>query len=236
MNSPIQPAAGDPSSLRPIRSFVRRQGRMTTGQQAALERLESRFALDALSGVLDFSAIFGRRAPLSLEIGFGNGEALIARAQRQPECNHLGIEVHRPGVGRVLMQIESLGLENVRVMSRDAVEVLREQCVPGALAEVVIEFPDPWHKLRHHKRRLVQPAFAALIAERLAHGGLLRLATDWAPYAEHMLSVLGAETGLLNLSADGTYIPRPDARPMTRFERRGERLGHAVFDLLFQRR
>lgn len=222
-------------ALRPIRSFVRRQGRMTTAQQAALERLESRYALDSLSGLIDLASAFGRVAPMSLEIGFGNGEALIARAQQKPERNHLGIEVHRPGVGRVLMQIESLGLTNVRVMSRDAVEVLREQIPAAALSELVIEFPDPWHKLRHHKRRLIQPSFANLVVERLSAGGLLRLATDWEPYAEHMLSVLNATPGLLNRSADGRYILRPESRPMTRFERRGERLGHAVFDLLFQR-
>ena len=236
MTRTLETADDTVHALRPIRSFVRRQGRMTTGQQAALERLESRYALDFLTGPIDPASAFGRVAPLSLEIGFGNGEALIARAQRQPEHNHLGIEVHRPGVGRVLMQIESLGLTNVRVMSRDAVEVLREQIPAGALSELVIEFPDPWHKLRHHKRRLVQPAFASLVVERLSIAGFLRLATDWEPYAEHMLSVLNATPGLLNLAADGRYVPRPESRPMTRFERRGERLGHAVFDLLFQRR
>lgn len=236
MSRTLETAHESAQSLRPIRSFVRRQGRMTTGQQAALERLESRYALDSLTGAIDFAAAFGRDAPLSLEIGFGNGEALIARAGQQPERNHLGIEVHRPGVGRVLMQIESLGLGNVRVMSRDAVDVLRQQIPAGALSELVIEFPDPWHKLRHHKRRLVQPAFASLVVERLSPDGMLRLATDWAPYAEHMLSVLNTTSGLLNLSADGRYIPRPESRPLTRFERRGERLGHAVFDLLFQRR
>lgn len=220
---------------RHIRSFVRREGRMTSGQKAALDRLGSRYSLDAIEGAIDFAAAFGRKAPVGLEIGFGNGEALLARAQRHPDQDYLGAEVHRPGVGCLLLQVEQLELSNVRVTSRDAVEVLRQQIAPGSLSEIVIEFPDPWHKSRHHKRRLIQPAFARLVCERLASGGLLRLATDWAPYALYMLQVLNAEPALVNLSADGDYVPRPESRPHTRFERRGERLGHRVFDLAYRR-
>ncbi len=228
----------DEASVAPprrIRSFVRREGRLTEGQRDALQRLAPQFSLDRLSGSLDLPDLFGRVAPVCFEIGFGSGTALLARAQAQAERNHLGIEVHRPGVGRVLIEIERLGLRNVRVMTRDAVEVLREQIAPVALAELVIEFPDPWHKTRHHKRRLIQPDFVRLACSRLAPGGFLRLATDWAHYAEQMREVCNAEPQLQNVAADGGFVPRPDARPVTRFEARGERLGHAVFDLAYRR-
>lgn len=208
---------------------------MTDGQKSALEHLWPRYGLEASSGPLDFSAIFGRRAPLSFEIGFGNGEALLARAQAHPERNHLGAEVHRPGVGRVLLNLERLNFPHVRVFSQDATDVLRDLIAPGALDEVVIQFPDPWHKTRHHKRRMIQPEFAQLLASRLAPEGRLRLATDWAPYARHMLEVLNAEPQLCNAATDGGFVPRPDSRPKTRFELRGERLGHAVFDLEYRR-
>lgn len=219
-----------------IRSFVRREGRMTDGQKDALARLSARYSLDALDGLIDLDAAFGRKAPVSFEIGFGAGDALLARAAARPDWNHLGVEVHRPGVGRALIRAEQQGLENLRVMTRDAVEVLREQIAARSLSEVVIEFPDPWHKKRHHKRRLVQPEFVRLVCERLAPGGVLHLATDWAQYAEQMLDVLNAEPTLQNLSAEGRHVPRPDTRPVTRFEARGERLGHEVFDLAYRRR
>jgi tRNA (guanine-N7-)-methyltransferase len=222
---------------RAVRSFVRREGRMTDGQKAALDRLFPRYSLDPIAGPLDFESVFGRRAPLSFEIGFGAGDALLARAQSRPDWNHVGVEVHRPGVGRTLIRAEQMGLENLRVMTRDAVEILRDQVAPGSLHEVVIEFPDPWHKKRHHKRRLVQPAFARLLAERLAPGGVLRLATDWAEYAVQMRDVLDAEPAFETLSTrpDGT-VERPATRPLTRFEARGTRLGHAVSDLAYRRR
>lgn len=209
---------------------------MTDGQKDALERLGPRYSLDSVDGVIDFAASFGRTAPLSLEIGFGNGDALLARAQAHPQQDHLGAEVHRPGVGRLMLQLERLGLHNVRTVSQDAVELLRAQIDDAALAEVVIEFPDPWHKSRHHKRRLVQPAFAQLLVRKLGAGGVLRLATDWEPYALHMLDVLNAEPGLVSAAPDGRFIPRPALRAKTRFETRGERLGHAVFDLEYRRR
>lgn len=228
--------AGQPHH-RAVRSFVRREGRMTDGQKAALERLSARYSLDLLEGLIDFDVAFGRRAPLSFEIGFGAGDALLARAQARPDWNHVGVEVHRPGVGRALIRAEQLGLDNLRVMTRDAVDVLRDQVAPASLDEVVIEFPDPWHKTRHHKRRLVQPGFVHLLAERLVPNGILRLATDWAEYAVQMREVLDAEPALVNLSTreDG-YVDRPATRPLTRFEARGARLGHAVFDLAYRRR
>jgi tRNA (guanine-N7-)-methyltransferase len=219
-----------------IRSFVRREGRMTDGQKAALDRLSEHYSLDSLEGPIDFDAAFGRRAPLSFEIGFGAGDALLARTQARPDWNHVGVEVHRPGVGRALIRAEQMGLDNLRVMSRDAVEILREQVAPASLAEVVIEFPDPWHKKRHHKRRLVQPAFVTLLADRLAKDGVLRLATDWAEYAVQMREVLDAEPAFATLSTrDDGYVERPATRPQTRFEARGTRLGHSVFDLAYRR-
>lgn len=225
------------SPHRVIRSFVRREGRMTDGQKAALERLSARYSLDPIEGPIDFGTAFGRVAPLSFEIGFGAGDALLARAQARPDWNHVGVEVHRPGVGRALIRAEQMGLANLRVMTRDAVEILREQVAPAALDEVVIEFPDPWHKKRHHKRRLVQAEFARLLADRLAADGVLRLATDWAEYAVQMREVLDAEPAFVTLSTreDGC-IDRPTTRPLTRFEARGERLGHSVFDLAYRRR
>ena len=222
---------------RRIRSFVRREGRMTDGQVHALERLSARYSLDTLDGMLDFDAAFGRAAPVSFEIGFGAGDALLTRAASQSDWNVVGVEVHRPGVGRVLIRAEEQGLQNLRVMTRDAVEILRTQIAPAALSEVVIEFPDPWHKTRHHKRRLVQPEFAQLLTTRILAGGVLKLATDWAHYAEQMREVLNAEPAFENLAADGSgFVARPSSRPVTRFEARGERLGHAVFDLAYRRR
>lgn len=224
----------DAPRLRPLRSFVRREGRMTDGQKAALDRLLPRFGLPP-DQPLDAERVFGRRAPLVFEIGFGTGDHLLARAQAEPERDFLGAEVHRPGVGRLLARAEASGLTNLRVFVADAVEVLRGVIPEGALEELVIQFPDPWHKKRHHKRRLIQPAFARLAASRLRVGGRLWLATDWADYAEHMLTVLNATPGLANANPEGGYVPRPASRILTRFEARGERLGHAVFDLCFIR-
>lgn len=222
--------------LRTIRSFVRREGRMTDGQREALERLAAKYSLDSVEDTLDFASCFGRSAPTSLEIGFGNGEALLHRARARPDINHLGIEVHRPGVGRLLMQVEREAITNVRVMTHDAVTVLREQVPAHSLDEIIIEFPDPWHKKRHNKRRLVQAAFVELACHRLRGGGHLRLATDWAPYADQMLAVLASQPMLENLSSSNSWVDRPQSRPVTRFEARGQRLGHAVFDLCFRRK
>lgn len=225
-----------PILRREIRSFVLRQGRMTDAQKRAFEAQWPRYGLDFDGRALDLPALFGRCAPVLFEIGFGMGDHLVARAQAEPGCDFLGAEVHRPGVGRVLNLAAKANLLNLRVTCSDAVTLLRDGIAPGALAGIVIQFPDPWHKTRHHKRRLVQPAFAALAASRLAPGGVLQLATDWQPYAEHMRQVLNAEPALRNCAADGGYVPRPAARPKTKFELRGERLGHEVFDLQYERR
>ena len=195
-----------------------------------------RFGIPFSESVLDLDAVFGRHAPRALEIGFGNGDTLIELASKAPETDFIGVEVHPPGIGHCLLAVESLGLTNVRVIAHDAVEVLAQQLAPASLDEVFIYFPDPWPKKRHHKRRIVQPAFAALVADRLNPGGTFHLATDWEPYALHMLDVLNAEPRFVNAAADGRWTGEPAAREPTRFERRGRRLGHDVFNLQYRRR
>jgi tRNA (guanine-N7-)-methyltransferase len=224
------------SEHRPIRSFVMRAGRMTGGQARALEDLWPRFGVEFVPRPLSLDAAFGRAAPRTLEIGFGNGEHMAALAAAHPERDYFGIEVHRPGVGHLLMLAATNNLGNVRVSTHDAVEVLGEQIAPGSLDEVLVLFPDPWHKKRHHKRRLIQAPFVELIASRLQSGGVLRLATDWEEYAQQMLEVLSAAQPLFaNLSPTGDWMPRPEERAPTRFEKRGARLGHGVWDLAFRR-
>jgi len=208
---------------------------MTRGQQRALEQHWARYGLDANGPVLDLDAVFGRAAPRVLEIGFGAGEALLALAAANPQHDHIGIEVHRPGVGHLLQGLAGHDLANVRIITGDAVEVLRQRIAPGALRAVLVFFPDPWPKKRHHKRRLVNAEFAALLASRLEPGGLLHIATDWEDYAEQMLRVLETTPGLRNLAGGGGFAERPAWRQNTRFERRGERLGHVVRDLLFEK-
>ena len=220
---------------RSIRSFVTRAGRVTVAQQRALELLWPRYGIEFEPQVLDLDARFGRRAPRSLEIGFGNGEHLAALAAANPDRDYLGVEVHRSGVGRLMLSLEELGLHNVRIICHDAVEVLEAQIAPDCLDEVLVLFPDPWPKKRHHKRRLIQSALVALIASRLRSGATLRLATDWEPYAQHMLDVIGACAQLANLAPHGAFIERPADRTPTRFEKRGARLGHGVWDLAFRR-
>ena len=221
---------------RPIRSFVMRTGRMTAGQTRALEDLWPRYGVEFSPQPLLLDALFGRVAPRTLEIGFGNGEHLAALATLHPERDYLGIEVHRPGVGHLLLLAATNNLTNVRASSHDAVEVLREQIAESSLDEVLVLFPDPWHKKRHHKRRLIQPPFVELIASRLRQGGVLRLATDWEEYALQMLEVLNAASALFaNLSPARDWMPRPEERAPTRFEKRGARLGHGVWDLAFGR-
>ncbi|MEX1080667.1 MAG: tRNA (guanosine(46)-N7)-methyltransferase TrmB [Halofilum sp. (in: g-proteobacteria)] len=217
--------------VRPLRSFVLREGRLTSAQQRALTELWPRYGLTP-NGTLDFSAIFGRQAPVWLEIGFGNGEALHHMAGLYPEIDFVGIEVHRPGVGRLLNALERDGLTNVRVICADASEVIRGHIARGALERVLVFFPDPWPKKRHHKRRLIQPDFTAELVRVLPSGGMLHLATDWADYAEHMQAVLTAEPGLENTADGGAR--RPEYRPQTRFELRGVNKGHAVVDLLYR--
>ena len=219
---------------RTIRSFVLRAGRMGSGQTRALQELGPRFVLPFQPTLLDFAAVFGRRAPVVLEIGFGMGDATAAIAERMPGTDFLGIEVHAPGVGALLQRIGQRQLANLRIIQHDAVEALAAMIPPASLAGVHIFFPDPWHKKRHHKRRLIQPAFVAALAQHLAPGGVLHCATDWQPYAEQMLEVLAAEPLLVNTAAG--FAPRPELRPLTKFEARGLGLGHGVWDLVFVRR
>lgn len=224
------------SKHRRIRSFVLRMGRMTAGQQRAMDELWPRFGIEYSAQPLNLDAVFGRSAPRLIEIGFGTGEALLAYAQAHPEMDCFGIEVHRPGAGHLLLQVESAALSNVRASCHDAVEVLTHQLSPGSIDAVHIFFPDPWHKARHHKRRLIQPAFADLLAQVLKPEGVLRLATDWQHYAEHMRAVLDVHPQFRNSDDATGYVPRPDDRPLTRFERRGHRLGHGVWDMAYTRR
>jgi tRNA (guanine-N7-)-methyltransferase len=219
-----------------VRSFVLRAGRITAAQERALQELWPRWGVTFTPQTLDLDALFGRVAPRVVEIGFGNGENLSQLAAAHPERDYLGIEVHRPGVGRVLLDVEQAGLSNVRLSNHDAVEVFEHQLPPGSLDEVLVLFPDPWHKKRHHKRRLLNVAFVQLLASRLKAGGVLHAATDWEPYAQEMLATFSACALLENLAADGRWVPRPASRVLTRFERRGQRLGHGVWDLIFRRR
>ena len=207
---------------------------MGTGQIRALETLAPLYTLPYRAAALDTAAAFGRDAPVVLEIGFGMGDATATIAQTLPELNFLGVEVHPPGVGALLKHIDERGLKNVRIIQHDAVEVLADMIAPASLHGVHIFFPDPWHKKRHNKRRLIQPPFVASLVTRLAPGGYLHCATDWEPYAQQMLEVLRAEPTLVN-TADG-YAPRPDYRPLTKFENRGIKLGHGVWDLVFRRK
>jgi len=217
-----------------IRSYVLRAGRVGSGQARALAELGPRFVVPWRAEPLDLATVFGRRAPLILEIGFGMGEGLAETAAAHSENDYLGVEVHTPGVGALLKQIGERNLANVRIVQHDAVDVLTHMLAPASLAGVHIFFPDPWHKKRHHKRRLIQPPLVALLASRLVPGGYIHLATDWQDYAEQMLAVLGAAPLLENTVAD--YAPRPATRPLTRFEQRGLRLGHGVWDLVFRRK
>lgn len=227
-NQPEQPRH------RPIRSFVLRQGRLTPAQQRALDEAMPRYGVAYAPQPLDLAAVFGRGDGAKIvEIGFGMGETTAAIAQAQPERDFLGIEVHTPGVGSLLKQVQAQGLENVRVVQHDAVEVLRHMIPDASLDGVHIFFPDPWHKKRHHKRRLIQAEFVGLLALKLKPGGYLHMATDWQEYAEWALDVLCAEPRLENTAQD--YAPRPAYRPLTKFERRGLRLGHGVWDLVFRR-
>ncbi len=222
-------------AARKIRSFIRREGRLTSGQQAAIAQYWAHMGLDYCCQSIDFHVLFQRAAPIVLEIGFGMGKSLVEMAHNEPEKNFLGIEVHRPGVGACLAYAQSLGLANLRVMSHDAVEVLEQMIPDESLARVQIYFPDPWHKKRHNKRRIIQPAFVHLLARKIQQGGYLHLATDWQDYAQHMQSVLKANIHYKNVSANGAFIHRPHWRPETKFEQRAHQLGHRVWDLMFQR-
>ena len=225
--------AADAAVQRPVRSFVLRQGRMSNAQRRAHAALLGQFGIPYVPAPLDLAAVFGRNAPTILEIGFGMGETTAQIAQAHPEVNYLGIEVHSPGVGSLLKLIATHGLRNVRILQHDAMEVVEHMLAPAALDGVFVFFPDPWPKKRHHKRRLIQPRFVHSLALRLKPGGVLHLATDWHDYALQMLDVLRSEP-LLQDTAEG-FVPRPQYRPLTKFEQRGLRLGHGVWDLLFRR-
>lgn len=218
---------------RRIRSFVLRQGRMTAAQQSGLELLPLKGLLRE-HGVLNAEKVFGRSAPVVLEIGFGMGTSLLQMAQAAPAKNFIGIEVHRPGVGKLLHDMADAGVENIRVYCDDAVEVLQQCIADDSLAAVQIFFPDPWHKKKHNKRRLIQPEFVQLLQRKLKPGGVLHVATDWQDYAEHILAVMQAAPGFRNGAGEG-YAPRPEHRPKTKFEQRGERLGHGVWDIIFEK-
>ena len=227
--------AEDTSKHRAIKSFVMRAGRMTEGQQRGLDQGWPKFGLQLEDGLRDFDQVFGRSAPRTFEIGFGMGHSTLEMAAASPEQDFIGVEVHRPGVGALLNGLMTQNLSNMRVYSCDALDVLRNCVADAGLDRVLLFFPDPWHKAKHNKRRIVQPAFAELVRQKLKVGGVLHMATDWQPYAEYMLEVMSAAPGYQNLAADGQYVPRPTERPTTKFERRGERLGHGVWDLKFQR-
>jgi len=218
---------------RGIKSFVQRTGRVGPGQQRALETLAPEFCIAYAPQGIDLAQVFGNPHPVVIEIGFGMGETTAQIAAARPDTNFLGVEVHVPGVGALLKRIGEQGLGNVRIVQHDAVEVLQHMIAADVLAGAHVFFPDPWHKKKHHKRRLIQPALVALLASRLKPGGILHCATDWQDYAEQMLAVLSAEPTLVNTAAG--YAPRPEMRPLTKFERRGLRLGHGVWDLVFRR-
>lgn len=221
--------------MRPIKSFVMRAGRMTEGQQRGLEQGLPVFGLELADGLRDFDQVFGRSAPRTFEIGFGMGHSTLLMAAAAPEQDFIGVEVHRPGVGALLNGALAQNLRNIRVYTCDAIDVLRDCVADASLDRVLLYFPDPWHKARHSKRRIVKAEFAELVRQKLKVGGVLHMATDWEPYAQYMLEVMQVAPGYRNLAADGRCVERPSERPVTKFERRGERLGHGVWDLKFAR-
>ena len=220
--------------MRPVRSFVLRQGRLTKGQEDALERLWPQFGVERGASLLDIDALFTKKKPVTLEIGFGDGVSLATMAANAPEQNFIGIEVHRPGVGRLLHLIEDNNLNNLRVMDDDAVEIIKNRIPDGSLDRVQLFFPDPWHKKRHNKRRIVQDDFVKLISSKLSANGIFHLATDWEEYAEHMADVMEASKDFKS-QANQPYSTKPESRPTTKFETRGLKLGHGVWDLLYQK-
>lgn len=221
--------------IRRIRSFVKRDGRLTEGQERALNEIFPHYGLALTDHTVDLDDVFQRDAPRILEIGFGNGASLSAMAENNPEQDYIGIEVHRPGVGKLLLEIERLNLKNVRVMKEDAIEVLNNMIADESLDAVYLFFADPWHKTRHHKRRIVQESFAQLLRSKLKLSGIFHMATDWEPYAKHMMRIMNETQGYENTAGKDQYLPRPEYRPLTKFEQRGQRLGHGVWDLIFKK-
>lgn len=218
-----------------IRSFVKREGRLTKGQAKALEQFWPTMGLEHKNGLLNFDEVFSRTAPVVLEIGFGMGKSLVEMAANEPDKDFVGIEVHRPGVGTCMADASEQNVTNLRVYEHDAVEVFAD-CIPNqSLDRLQLFFPDPWHKKRHHKRRIVQPEFVEKLRSKLKIGGVFHMATDWENYAENMLEVMQGAKGFKNISLSNDYVPRPENRPLTKFEQRGHRLGHGVWDLMFER-
>ena len=235
LKNSLEQAEQDGKFIRTIRSFVKREGRLTKGQASAIDQNWATMGLEHKNGLLDLSQVFGNDNDVILEIGFGMGKSLVEMAAKSPDKNFIGIEVHRPGVGACLADAAEAGVTNLRVFEHDAIEVLADCIADGSLAGLQLFFPDPWHKKRHHKRRIVQTAFAESLRQKLKIGGVFHMATDWENYAEHMLEVMQAAPGYENLSQSNDYMPRPDFRPLTKFEQRGHRLGHGVWDLMFKR-
>ncbi|OOF24301.1 MULTISPECIES: tRNA (guanosine(46)-N7)-methyltransferase TrmB [Salinivibrio] len=225
----------DGKVIRKIRSFVRREGRLTKGQEQALNECWPTMGIDFEATELDWQQVFGNGNPVVLEIGFGMGASLVEMAKNAPEKNFIGIEVHTPGVGACLMAAREAGVTNLRVMCHDAVEVFEQMLPKESLDTVQLFFPDPWHKKRHHKRRIVQLPFAEMVRDKLKVGGVFHMATDWENYAEHMIEVMDAAPHYQNIAQEGYYVPRPDDRPLTKFEQRGHRLGHGVWDIKYTR-
>lgn len=229
----IEQAQEEGKYIRKVRSFVKREGRLTNGQAKALEMYWATMGLNHSDGLLDLGKTFGNTNPVVLEIGFGMGKSLVEMAQNAPELNFIGIEVHKPGVGACIALAQESGVTNLKVYEHDAIEILAD-CIPAeSLTTVQLFFPDPWHKKKHHKRRIVQPEFVASIREKLKLGGVFHMATDWENYAECMLEDMQSSSGYKNLSSTNDYVPRPDSRPLTKFENRGQKLGHGVWDLQF---
>jgi len=236
INPQGKPASTKPVKLRRVQSFVLRAGRLTRGQKRALDELWPRHGIDAGDSHLDFPLLFGNQNPVIADIGFGDGESTARMARARPEENLLAVEVHRPGVGHLLLRLQECRLENVRIACADAVELLQMRIADGSLAGVRLYFPDPWPKKRHHKRRIVQPAFVALLERKIKPGGSVHMASDWPPYAEHMLQLMTKSSEFENCAPSGGFHPRPDWRAPTKYETRGRRLGHRVHDLIFRRK
>lgn len=229
----------DGKIVRKIRSFVRREGRLTKAQQRAIDTCWDKMGINFETKRLNWEDVFGNQNPVVLEIGFGMGASLVEMAQNNPNKNYIGIEVHRPGVGACLATAQEAGITNLRVMCHDAVEVFEHMIPDSSLHTLQLFFPDPWHKKRHHKRRIVQLGFAEMVREKLSlsqnDAGIFHMATDWENYAEHMVEVMNEAPGFENIATDGDYIPRPEERPLTKFEARGHRLGHGVWDIKYRR-
>lgn len=231
----IEQAEQEGKYIRKVRSFVKREGRLTNGQAKALEQYWNVMGLSHSNGLIDPKTLFDNGNPIVLEIGFGMGKSLVEMAKNAPELNFIGIEVHRPGVGACISLAQEEGVSNLKVYEHDAIEILAD-CIPDAsLSKVQLFFPDPWHKKKHHKRRIVQPEFVETIRKKLNVNGVFHMATDWENYAECMLEDMNTAPGYKNLSETNDYVPRPDSRPLTKFENRGQRLGHGVWDIQFQR-